>query len=60
MYVNVKIPEVYARAIDRLVKTGVFSSRAEVVREALRRLLEQMNMWPFESLESTLKEVAEG
>jgi len=51
MYVNVKIPEVYAREIDRLVKTGAFSSRAEVVREALRRLLEQMKRWPFEPLE---------
>ena len=41
-YINVKIPEYYAREIDSLIEQGIFSSRAEVVRVALRQLLKQI------------------
>jgi len=58
-YINVKIPGAYAKAIDGLIREGVFSSRAEVVREALRRLLEQMKRWPFEPLEPVPRGEAE-
>ncbi len=47
-YKTVKITEVYANELDQLVASGRYSSRADVVRDALRRLLEQVK--PAESL----------
>jgi len=41
-YINVKLPGFYAKKIDVLVESGRFSSRAEVVREALRILFRQV------------------
>jgi len=41
-YINVKIPEYYAREMDVLIERGEFSSRAEVVRVALRQLLKNV------------------
>ena len=41
-YVNVKIPEYYAKKIDELVAEGIYSSRAEVVRAALKELFEKI------------------
>lgn len=41
-YVNVKIAETYAKQIDPYVDCGVYSSRAEVVRVALKDLLEKL------------------
>ena len=37
--VTVKMPEVYVRGIDELVKAGRYSSRSEVIRIAVRELL---------------------
>ncbi len=39
--VTVKLPEVYVKAIDELVKAGRYSSRSEVIRIAVRDLLRQ-------------------
>ena len=49
-YKTVKITEVYASELDKLVASGRYSSRADVVRDALRRLLEQVK--PSEPAES--------
>jgi len=37
--VTVKMPEVYVRGIDELVKAGKYTSRSEVIRIAVRELL---------------------
>ncbi len=37
--VSVKIPESYARLLDLLVKTGVYTSRSEALRAAIRELV---------------------
>ena len=37
--VSVKIPESYARLLDLLVKTGVYTSRSEALRAAVRELV---------------------
>ena len=39
--VTVKMPEIYVRAIDELVKAGRYTSRSEAVRVAIRELLRQ-------------------
>ena len=42
--VNVAIPANYAEAIDKLVKSGEYSSRNEFVREATRTMLLSRNL----------------
>lgn len=49
-YKTVKISEVYADEVDKLVASGRYSSRADVVRDALRSLLEQDEKVKIESL----------
>jgi Arc/MetJ-type ribon-helix-helix transcriptional regulator len=39
--ITVKIPEYLLRVIDRLVEEGVFYSRSDAVREAVRMLVEK-------------------
>jgi Arc/MetJ-type ribon-helix-helix transcriptional regulator len=39
VYVSVKIPESYVRLLDLLVKTGVYTSRSEALRAAIRELV---------------------
>ena len=39
--VTVKMPEIYVKAIDELVKNGRYASRSEAVRVAIRELLRQ-------------------
>ena len=41
---NVAIPANYAEAIDKLVKSGEYSSRNEFVREATRTMLLSRNL----------------
>ena len=38
--VSVCLPEAQVEALDTLVKLGVFRSRSEAVREAIKRLIE--------------------
>jgi len=38
---TVKIPERYLREIDKLVEEGLFTSRSEAVRYALRELIKR-------------------
>ncbi len=37
--VTVKMPEIYVRGIEELVRAGRYSSRSEVIRIAVRELL---------------------
>jgi Arc/MetJ-type ribon-helix-helix transcriptional regulator len=39
--ITVKLPEYLIKAIDRLVEEGVFYSRSDAVREAVRMLVEK-------------------
>jgi len=39
--ITVKIPEAYLRELDELVKLGVYPSRSEAIRVALRELLKK-------------------
>lgn len=38
---SIKVPCGYVMAMDRLVRAGLFPSRSEVAREALRRMLSE-------------------
>ncbi len=42
--VTVKMPDLYVRAIDELVKEERFSNRSEVIRVAVRELLKR-ELW---------------
>jgi Arc/MetJ-type ribon-helix-helix transcriptional regulator len=39
--ITVKIPEAYLRELDELVRLGVYPSRSEAIRIALRELLKR-------------------
>ena len=39
--VQVRVPEEFLRKIDRLIETGMYRSRSEVILDATRRLLER-------------------
>jgi Arc/MetJ-type ribon-helix-helix transcriptional regulator len=60
--VTVKMPELYVKAIDELVKEEKFTNRSEVIRVAVRELLKR-ELWGesllSESELSTSAEVAE-
>ncbi|MEB3844059.1 MAG: ribbon-helix-helix domain-containing protein [Desulfurococcales archaeon] len=42
--VTVKMPDIYVRGIEELVKAGVYSSRSEAIRVAVRDLLKK-ELW---------------
>lgn len=42
--ITVKMPDLYVRGIDELVKAGNYSSRSEVIRIAIRELLKH-ELW---------------
>ncbi|MEM4619773.1 MAG: ribbon-helix-helix domain-containing protein [Desulfurococcaceae archaeon] len=42
--ITVKIPETYLTGLDQLVKEGIFSSRSEAIRVAIRELLKK-ELW---------------
>lgn len=50
--VQARIPESVARELDDLVESGMYASRSEVIREALRKLL-------AENRRDSLRELAE-
>jgi len=39
--VQIRVPEEFLRRIDRLIETGMYRSRSEVILDATRRLLER-------------------
>jgi len=39
--VQVRVPEEFLRKIDRLIETGIYRSRSEVILDATRRLVER-------------------
>ncbi|MDM7275900.1 MAG: ribbon-helix-helix domain-containing protein [Thermoprotei archaeon] len=42
--VTVKMPEMYVKGVDELVRAGRYSSRSEVIRIAIRELLKR-ELW---------------
>ena len=39
--ISIKLPASYLSALDDLVKAGVYPSRSEAIRDAIRKLLEE-------------------
>ena len=58
--VTVKMPDLYVRAIDELVKEERYSSRSEVIRTAVRELLKR-ELWgvSLEEAPAVQEEVAD-
>ena len=58
--VTVKMPDLYVRAIDELVKEERYSSRSEVIRTAVRELLKR-ELWgvSLEEAPAAQEEVAD-
>ncbi|MEM2863616.1 MAG: ribbon-helix-helix domain-containing protein [Ignisphaera sp.] len=42
--VTVKLPETYIEAIDELVKMGIYTSRSEAIRAAIREMIKR-ELW---------------
>jgi len=42
-YVSLKLPKEMGDEIDEVLKEGSYASRAEFVKDAIRRLLEKIN-----------------
>lgn len=42
--ITVKVPEVYVKGIDDLVRSGRYSNRSEAIRAAIRELLKR-ELW---------------
>ncbi|MEM1876896.1 MAG: ribbon-helix-helix domain-containing protein, partial [Ignisphaera sp.] len=42
--ITVKVPESYIEAIDELVRMGIYTSRSEDIRAAIRELIKR-EMW---------------
>lgn len=42
--ITVKVPEIYVRGIDDLVRSGRYSNRSEAIRAAIRELLKR-ELW---------------
>jgi len=45
-YITVKIPKTMGDEIDGILPSGFYASRAEFVKDAVRRLLEKLNSNP--------------
>ena len=48
--ISVKIPRLYVETLDLLVQLGIFNSRSEAIREAVRRFLHDL-IWRGELAE---------
>ncbi len=47
--ITVKMSEIYVKGLDRLVEIGMYPSRSEAIRVAIRDLL-MKELWPREGL----------
>ena len=47
--VSVVLTNPYLVAMDRLIREGVYDSRAEVIKDALRRLFRHYEIWIYEA-----------
>ncbi|MHA2432496.1 MAG: ribbon-helix-helix domain-containing protein, partial [Candidatus Thorarchaeota archaeon] len=45
--ITVKMSEIYVKGVDRLVELGMYPSRSEAIRVAIRDLLRR-ELWPAE------------
>ncbi|MEM4952205.1 MAG: ribbon-helix-helix domain-containing protein [Ignisphaera sp.] len=46
--VTVKLPEAYIEAIDELVRMGIYTSRSEAIRAAIREMIKR-ELWSSKS-----------
>ncbi|MEM4535314.1 MAG: ribbon-helix-helix domain-containing protein [Desulfurococcaceae archaeon] len=46
--VSVKLPEAYIEAIDELVRMGIYTSRSEAIRAAIREMIKR-ELWSSKS-----------
>ncbi|MHA1636412.1 MAG: ribbon-helix-helix domain-containing protein [Candidatus Thorarchaeota archaeon] len=51
--ITVKMSEIYVKGLDRLVEIGMYPSRSEAIRVAIRDLL-MKELWPREGMPATL------
>ncbi len=51
--ITVKMSEIYVKGLDRLVEMGMYPSRSEAIRVAIRDLL-MKELWPIEGLPGRL------
>jgi antitoxin ParD1/3/4 len=51
--ITVKMSEIYVNGLDRLVELGMYPSRSEAIRVAIRDLL-MKELWPQEGLPGRL------
>ena len=56
--ITVKMSEIYVNGLDRLVEIGMYPSRSEAIRVAIRDLL-MRELWPKEGMPATLKKDSE-
>lgn len=48
--ITVKVPKAYVDELDNLIKAGLFPSRSEAIRVAIRDLL-QRELWSVKNIE---------
>ena len=56
--ITVKMSEIYVKGLDRLVEIGMYPSRSEAIRVAIRDLL-MKELWPREGMPAILKQGTE-
>ncbi|MFW9918499.1 MAG: ribbon-helix-helix domain-containing protein [Candidatus Thorarchaeota archaeon] len=56
--ITVKMSDIYVKGLDRLVELGMYPSRSEAIRVAIRDLL-MKELWPREGLPGRLENKAE-
>ncbi len=54
--INVTLTRLYLDALDCFVEEGIYLSKAEIILEALRRLLRSYGMGPFRPRERPFEE----
>ena len=52
--ITVKMSDIYVKGLDRLVEIGMYPSRSEAIRVAIRNLL-MKELWPKEGMPFKMK-----
>ncbi len=52
--ITVKMSDIYVKGLDRLVEIGMYPSRSEAIRVAIRDLL-MKELWPKEGMPSKME-----
>ena len=56
---QVRLPEGIVRQVDTLVEKGMYTSKSDVIRDALRRLLLQQQIGTIPNTGDSVKEIRE-